>query len=362
MIRGEVFNFSAGPGVLPQQALERAGKEMLSFGETGMSVMEMSHRSKVYLDIFNSVKAKLKKILNVPDNYEILFLQGGATMQFSMTALNLMQGKSADYAVTGNFSAAAAREAEKFGRVNIAADTSSTGHTTIPSQNDLILSDAAKYFYYCSNNTIYGTEWSYVPQTGDIPLVCDMSSNILSKPIDVSDYGLIFAGAQKNMGPAGVTVVIMDKALAETEPESCPVMMSYKKMLEADSMYNTPPCYSIYMLGLVMDWIENCGGLSDMEALRNQRSGILYDFLDESCLFKANAEKSARSAMNITFKTPDASLDEEFIKAASAKGFLNLKGHRVSGGMRASCYNAMPVEGVLKLVEFMKEFEVAHRV
>lgn len=363
MTREQVFNFSAGPGVLPQQALERAGSEILNHGGSGMSVMEMSHRGKQYLEIFDSTKAKLKAAMNVPDSHEILFLQGGASMQFSMIPLNLMpEGSSADYTVTGNFSATATKEAKKYGRVNIAASTESDAHTRIPAQAELALDRAASYFYYCANNTIYGTEWNYIPQVGSVPLVCDMSSNILSRSVDVSKYGLIFAGAQKNLAPAGLTIVIIDKSLAGNERESTPLMLSFKRMIDKDSMFNTPPCWSIYMLGLVLDWIDEQGGAPAMEKLRNERSNMLYEFIDNSKLFKGCAEVEARSGMNITFRTVSDELDAEFVKSAEASGLVNLKGHRVAGGMRASCYNAMPVEGVRTLVEFMKKFEVEHNV
>lgn len=360
MTREDVFNFSAGPSVLPQDALQIAAGEMLNYRGSGMSVMEMSHRSSVYLEIFNAAKAKLRAALNLPETHEILFLQGGASLQFSMVPLNLMgENGSADYAVTGNFSASAMREAKKYGVVNIAASTESTGHTTIPAQGDLRLSGGASYFYYCSNNTVYGTQWDYVPVAA-APLVCDMSSEILSKPLDASQYGLIFAGAQKNMAPAGLTVVIVDRALAGRELPYTPLMLSYKTMIEKDSMYNTPPCYNIYMLSLVLDWMEQQGGVLEMQRRAQLRSGILYDYLDESRVFHGCAQRPARSKMNITFRTGDEALDAEFVKIAAAAGLLNLKGHRSVGGMRASCYNAMPVEGVQKLVEIMKQFEVEH--
>ncbi|MGI6029807.1 MAG: 3-phosphoserine/phosphohydroxythreonine transaminase [Candidatus Heteroscillospira sp.] len=362
MTNERIYNFSAGPSMLPESALRTAAAEMLNYGGSGMSVMEMSHRSRVYQDIFNSVKAKLKGLMNVPDTHEILFLQGGASLQFSMIPMNLMgENGSADYAVTGNFASAATKEAGKYGRVNIAADTSAGGHTRIPEQQELKLSQDARYFYYCANNTIYGTEWHYVPQT-DCPLVCDMSSNILSKPVDVSSYGIIYAGAQKNMAPAGLTVVIIRKDLAGHELPYTPLMMSYQRMIDKDSMYNTPPCYNIYMLGLVLDWVANQGGLEGMLSLRNERSGMLYDYLDESRLFAGCAEKAARSGMNVTFRAKTPELEADFVKAAAEAGFVNLKGHRSVGGMRASIYNAMPVEGVGKLVEFMKDYEVKHHV
>lgn len=359
MSREKTYNFSAGPSVLPTEALETAAKEMLDFRSTGMSVMEMSHRSSAYMDIFNETKADLKRIMNIPDSHEILFLQGGASTQFSMVPLNLMgEGGCADYAVTGNFANIAAKEASKYGRVNIAANTAGCNHTRIPSQSELKLSPEAKYFYYCANNTIYGTEWHYVPEAGAVPLVADMSSNILTEEVDVSQFGIIFAGAQKNMAPAGVTVVIIDKALAGNELPMTPLMLSYKTMIDKDSMYNTPPCYSIYMLGLVLKWLDKQGGVKAMAELKKEKSAILYDYLDESRLFKGCAEANARSYMNVTFTTGDKELDAAFAKEAAAAGFLNVKGHRSVGGMRASIYNAQPVEAVRALREFMKGFEV----
>ncbi len=359
MSRDTIYNFAAGPSVLPTEVLEIAASEMLDYRSSGMSVMEMSHRSSIYQSIFDETKADLKRLMNVPDTHEILFLQGGASTQFSMVPLNLMgENGKADYAVTGNFAGIAAKEAKKYGGVNIAADTSSCGHTRIPEQSELQLDPDARYFYYCANNTIYGTEWSYVPETGSVPLVCDMSSNILTKPVDVSRYGIIFAGAQKNMAPAGVTVVIIDRSLAGNELPITPLMLSYKTMISKDSMYNTPPCYNIYMLGLVMKWLDKQGGIEAMEKLKKEKAKLLYDYIDESRLFEGYAERSARSDMNITFTTGDADKDAAFAKAAAAAGFLNVKGHRLVGGMRASVYNAQPIEGVIALREFMKEYEV----
>ena len=359
MSRENTYNFSAGPSVLPTEALETAAKEMLDFRSTGMSVMEMSHRSSAYMDIFNETKADLKRIMNVPDSHEILFLQGGASTQFSMVPLNLMGEKGcADYAVTGNFANIASREAMKYGKVNIAASTADCGHTRIPSQAELKLDPDAAYFYYCANNTIYGTEWHYVPETGKVPLVADMSSNILTENVDVSKFGIIFAGAQKNMAPAGVTVVIIDKALAGRELPITPLMLSYKTMIDKDSMYNTPPCYSIYMLGLVLKWLDKQGGIKAMEELKKEKSALLYDYLDESKLFKGCAEKEARSYMNVTFTTGDKELDALFAKEAASAGLLNVKGHRSVGGMRASIYNAQSIEAVKALRDFMKGFEV----
>ena len=356
-----VYNFAAGPSMLPLPALERAGREITNFQGSGMSVMEMSHRSKVFLDIFQSTRDKLRRLMKVPEGYQILFLQTGASGQFSMVPLNLI-GKTgrADYAVTGNFSALACKEARKYGDIHVAADSGDRDHRYIPAQEDLELDPQASYFYYCANNTIYGTEWSYVPETGDVPLVCDMSSDILSMPVDVSRYGLIYAGAQKNMAPAGLTVVILREELAGHELPFTPLMMNYQTMIDKDSMYNTPPCWCVYMLGLVLDWVEENGGLAGMKRLRDLRSGMLYDTLDSSRLFRCHAEKGSRSGMNVTFRTGDEALDAEFVQAAAAAGFVNLKGHRKTGGMRASIYNAMPAEGVEKLCGFIKRFEQNH--
>lgn len=363
MTRQEVFNFSAGPSALPQQALERAGKEILNYGGSGMSVMEMSHRSAVYQEIFDSAKAKLKETLSVPEDYEVLFLQGGATLQFSAVPMNFLgRSKKADYAVTGNFAQAAYKEAARYGDISVAADTSDAGHTRIPAQEELRLREDAAYFFYCDNNTVYGTEWQYVPDTGSVPIVCDMSSNILSRPVDVRKYGLIFAGAQKNIAPAGVTVVIIDKNLRLSPMPETPLLMGYERMIQSDSMYNTPPCWCIYMVDLVLDWVAENGGVIGMEAMRREKSAVLYDFLDNSALFSAPARTDYRSCMNVVFRSASPELDALFVKEAAKKGFLNLKGHRAVGGMRASIYNAMPMEGVRRLAAFMKEFEVSHRV
>lgn len=363
MTRNETFNFSAGPSVLPVEVLERASSEILNCSGSGMSVMEMSHRSSWFQDIFDKTKAALKSALSVPDTHEILFLQGGASLQFSMVPMNLMgENGRADYAVTGHFASIACKEAAKYGAVNIAASTESDGYSRIPAQSELALDPGARYFYYTANNTIYGTEWHYVPETNGVPLVCDMSSDILSQPVDVSKYGIIFAGAQKNMAPAGLTVVIIDKALAGNELAYTPLMMSYQRMIDKDSMYNTPPCWNIYILGLVLEWLEKQGGVAGMEKLKREKAALVYDYLDGSSFYHASAETGSRSDMNITFRTESADLDAAFAKQAAARGLLNLKGHRVAGGMRASIYNAQPIEGVKALLDFMKEFEVKNRV
>lgn len=354
-----IYNFSAGPSVMPEGVLARAGAEILNYRGSGMSVMEMSHRSAAFQEIFDGAKAKLKAALSVPDSHEILFLQGGATLQFAAIPMNLIRGGTADYAVTGSFSGKAAKEAEKYGRVHIAADSSATGHDRIPVQSELALSPDAEYFYYCANNTIYGTEWQYVPETS-APLVCDMSSDILSKPVDVARYGLIYAGAQKNMAPAGLTVVIIDKALAGHELPLTPEVMSYKTLIAHDSMLNTPPCWCIYMLSLMLDWLEEQGGVEAMAARKRERAQLIYDILDNSRLYIPHAQRGSRSDMNVTFRTPDKALDAEFVKGAAARGLVNVKGHRLTGGMRASLYNAMPMEGVRALAEYMKEFDLEH--
>ena len=353
-----VYNFAAGPSTMPLSVLERAGSEITNYHGSGMSVMEMSHRSKVFMAIHAQTQEKLRRIMNIPQGYKTLFLQTGATGQFAAIPLNLMgEVGKADYAVTGNFSNLAMKEAKKYGTVNIAADSSDRDHSYIPAQDQLKLDPEASYFYYCANNTIYGTEWQYVPQVGNVPLVCDMSSDILSRPVDVSKYGLIYAGAQKNMAPAGLTVVIIKESLAGHELPITPTILNYQTMIEKDSMYNTPPCWNIYMLGLVLDWIDEQGGLEGMEKLRTLRSEMLYDVLDSSRLFRCHAEKGSRSGMNVTFRTGSEELDAKFVQEATAAGFVNLKGHRKTGGMRASIYNAMPVEGVEKLCDFIKAFD-----
>ncbi len=353
-----VYNFSAGPSMLPLEVLERAGAEITNYQGSGMSVMEMSHRSKVYDKIFQDTRNRFRKLFKVPDNYHILFLQGGASLQFSMVPMNLMglTGK-ADYAVTGNFSGIAYKEAKKYGTVNLAATSEDQNHTYIPTQDQLKLDPEASYFHYCANNTIYGTEWQYVPDTGKVPLVCDMSSNFLSRAVDVSKYGIIYGGAQKNLAPAGLTIVIIRDDLLGHEMPMTPMMMGYKLMADKDSMYNTPPCWCIYMLGLVLEWLESKGGVEGMEQIKHAKAQLLYDVLDDSKLFTCAAQKGSRSDMNVTFRSVSEEMDAKFVAEAAAAGFVNLKGHRNVGGMRASIYNAMPTEGVEKLAEFIKAFE-----
>ncbi len=353
-----VYNFSAGPAVLPLEALERAGAEITNYQGSGMSVMEMSHRSKVFMKIFEDTRDHFRKLFHVPENYKILFLQGGASSQFSAVPLNLI-GKTgkADYIVTGNFANIAYKEAQKYGTINLAASSADKNHTYIPSQDQLKLDPEASFVYFCANNTIYGTEWKYIPETNGVPLACDMSSDILSRPVDISKFGVIFAGAQKNMAPAGLTVVIVREDLAGHELPYTPLMMNYKTMIDKDSMYNTPPCWCIYMLGLTLDWLDNLGGVEGMEKIKGKKAGILYDCLDNSKLFNCAAEKEARSDMNVTFRSVSEEMDAKFVAEATAAGFINLKGHRSVGGMRASIYNAMPMEAVEKLVDFITAFD-----
>ena len=351
-----VYNFSAGPSMLPESVLEQAAKEMLNYKDSGMSVMEMSHRSPVYQAIIDEAEADLRKLMNIPDNYKVLFLQGGATQQFAAVPLNLMnKNGKADYIVSGQFSKKAAEEAAKFGEVNVIASSKDRNFAYIPKVESF--SPDADYVHICYNNTIFGTCYDYIPETGDIPLVADMSSGILSRPVDVSKFGLIYAGAQKNMGPSGLTVVIVREDLLGNARENIPVMLNYTVQAENGSMYNTPPCYSIYVAGLVFKWLLATGGLEEREKINVKKANILYDYLDNSKLFKATADKEVRSLMNVCFVTGDADKDKAFVSAASKAGFVNLKGHRVVGGMRASIYNAMPVEGVEKLVQFMADYE-----
>lgn len=357
-----IYNFSAGPAMLPVEVLKKAREELLNYNNTGMSVMEMSHRSKVYDEIIKETESRFRKVMNVLDNYKILFLQGGATLQFSMVPMNLLTKNAvADYIITGNFSKKAYEEATKYGKINIAGSTKDENFSRIPTQGELNLDVNADYVHLCTNNTIYGTTWKYIPQTGSVPIVSDMSSCILSEPVDVSKYGLIYAGAQKNMGPAGLTVVIIREDLAGKTLSRTPIMLDYSIQMKNESMYNTPPTYGIYILKLVLEWLEDLGGLERMADINQNKANILYSYLEESNLFKSTVAKDDRSMMNVTFVTGDADLDSKFIKEAESKGFANIKGHRVVGGMRASIYNAMPTEGVEALVEFMKKFEMKNR-
>jgi len=353
-----IFNFSAGPAAMPLSVLKKAADEMTNYRGSGMSVMEMSHRSKVYASIIEDVDARFRRVLGIPEGYKILYLQGGATLQFSMVPMNLMTrtGK-ADYAVTGNFSGKAAKEAEKYGSVHIAASSKDKGFSYIPAQSALDLSADASYFHYCMNNTIYGSTWDYIPDCGDVPVVTDASSCILSRELDVSKFGIIYAGAQKNLGPSGLTVVIIRDDLAAGSLPCTPVLMDYRTQIDNGSMYNTPSCYGIYMLGLVLEWIEDLGGLSAMRERNERKAKLLYDVIDSSSLYRGFIEKPWRSMMNVTFTTGSDELDAKFVAEAAKTGMANLKGHRALGAMRASIYNAMPEEGCIALAEFMRRFE-----
>ncbi len=356
-----VINFSAGPSVLPVSVLEQASKELVNFGNSGMSVMEMSHRSAVYQSIIDETEADARKLLDIPDNYKVLFLQGGASMQFAMVPMNLMvEKKKIDIIDTGAWTTKAIKEAKLFGEVNVLASSKDKTYSYIPDYKNLTFNDDVDYFHMVSNNTIYGTEYKDLPKV-NVPIVCDMSSNIMSKPINVSDYGVIFAGAQKNLGPAGVTLVIIREDLVGNAPASVPTMLNYKTHVDKGSMFNTPPTYGIYVAGLVFKWLLGLGGLKAIDQINEEKSKVLYDYLDNSDLFRGNVEKKDRSRMNITFVTGDEEIDKKFIAQAASAGFVNLKGHRSVGGMRASIYNAMPLESVKKLVEFMKNFEMANK-
>jgi phosphoserine aminotransferase len=356
-----VYNFSAGPSMLPLPVLERAQKEMLCYGDTGMSVMEMSHRSKAFDDIIKQAEADIRELMNIPDNYKVLFLQGGGNTQFAMVPLNLYKTGHADYVKTGQWAKKAAEEAKKWGEVNIVASSEDKTYSYIPKLDKSMFNPNADYFYITYNNTIYGTRYTKLPDTGNVPLVADISSNIMSEVMDVSKFGLLYAGAQKNVGPAGVTIVIIREDLLGNAKADCPTMLDYKIHADKESLYNTPPCYSIYVAGLVFQWLKSIGGVAEMQKINEEKAGILYDFLDNSKLFKGTVVPEDRSLMNVPFVTGDDDINAKFIKEATAAGFVNLKGHRTVGGMRASIYNAMPVEGVKSLVEFMKKFEVENK-
>ena len=356
-MNNRVYNFSAGPSMLPLPVLEQAAAEMTNYNGSGMSVMEMSHRTPVYEAIIQAAEADLRKLMNIPDNYKVLFLQGGASTQFASVPLNLLKTGKADYVVSGQFSKKAYKEAQKYGDIKLIASSEDKNFTYIPKITKDMVRPDADYVHVCYNNTIFGTKYPEIPETGDVTLVADMSSCIISEPVDVTKFGVIYAGAQKNMGPSGLTVVIVREDLLGNQREDTPTMLNWKEMADNDSMYNTPPCYAIYVAGLVFKWVLGLGGLEKMKEINEKKAAILYDFLDSSKLFKAVAEKEYRSMMNVTFVTGDADLDKKFCKEATEAGFVNVKGHRSVGGMRASIYNAMPTEGVEKLVEFMKKFE-----
>ena len=354
-----VYNFSAGPAVLPEEVLKEAAAEMLDYNGTGMSVMEMSHRSKAFEEIIQTAEKDIRDLMNIPDNYKVLFLQGGASQQFAMIPMNFMKNGVADYIITGQWAKKAWQEAQKYGKANAVASSADKTFSYIPDCSDLPIDDDADYVYICENNTIYGTKFKELPNTKGKTLIADVSSCFLSEPIDVTKYGVIYGGVQKNVGPAGVVIAIIREDLIPEKPyvENTPTMLQYKTHADNNSLYNTPPCYGIYICGKVFKWIKKMGGLEAMKAHNEKKATILYDFLDQSKLFKGTVEKKDRSLMNVPFVTGDADLDAKFVKEAKAAGFENLKGHRTVGGMRASIYNAMPIEGVEKLVEFMKKFE-----
>ena len=356
-----VYNFSAGPAVLPEEVLKQAAAEMLDYRGTGMSVMEMSHRSKAFEGIIEEAEADLRELMGIPDNYKVLFLQGGGNTQFAMIPMNLMKNGVADYIVTGQWAKKAFEEAKKYGDARCIASSADQTFSYIPDCSDLPVDEDADYVYICQNNTIYGTVFHELPNTKGKVLVSDVSSCFLSEPVDVEKYGVIWGGVQKNVGPAGVTIVIIREDLIRDDVyPGTPTMLKYKTHADAKSLYNTPPCYNIYICGLVFKWLKAQGGLEAMKAKNEEKAKVLYDYLDESRLFKGTVRKEDRSLMNVPFVTGDKDLDALFIKEAEAAGFVNLKGHRTVGGMRASIYNAMPKEGVEKLVAFMKAFEEAH--
>lgn len=354
-----VFNFSAGPGTLPEEVLKQAAAELLDYKGSGMSVMEMSHRSSWYDAIQKKAESDLREIMNIPDNYKVLFLQGGAHLQFSMIPLNLKNSGKADYLVTGTWAKKAYQEGKKYLTANVVASSEDKKYTHVPKIDKSVLSSDADYFHITTNNTVYGTRIrdKDIVCLDNVPLVADMSSNILSEVYDVSKFGLIYAGAQKNMGPAGVTVVIIREDLVKEVDPQIPTMLQYKIHADTGSLYNTPPCYSIYICGLVYEWIKKNGGVAAMQKVNEEKAQLLYDYLDNSNLFKGIVDKYDRSIMNVNFVTGNEELDKKFIKEAGERGIVNIKGYRTVGGMRASMYNAMPVEGVKALVEFMKEFE-----
>lgn len=353
-----VYNFSAGPAVLPEEVLKEAAEEMMDYRGCGMSVMEMSHRSKTYQTIIDEAEADLRELIGIPDNYKVLFLQGGASQQFAMIPMNLMKNKVADYIVTGQWAKKAWQEASKYGKANKIASSEDKTFSYIPDCSDLPVSEDADYVYICENNTIYGTKFKTLPNTKGKTLVADVSSCFLSEPVDITKYGIMYGGVQKNIGPAGVVIVIIrEDLITEDVLPGTPTMLQYKTHVDAGSLYNTPPAYGIYICGKVFKWLKKMGGLTAIKELNEKKAAILYDFLDESKLFKGTVRKEDRSLMNVPFITGSEELDAKFVKEAKAAGLESLKGHRSVGGMRASIYNAMPVAGVEKLVEFMKKFE-----
>ena len=357
-----IYNFSAGPAMLPEEVLEQCAAEMLDYKGSGMSVMEMSHRSKVYQQIIDEAEKDLRELIGIPENYKVLFLQGGATLQFALIPLNFMFTGKADYINTGVWTKKAIKDAKLYGDVRVVASGEESGFSKLPDFKSIKFNKDSDYVYMCDNNTIFGTKCHEYPETGDIPLICDMSSCFLSEPIDVKKFGLIYAGAQKNVGPAGVTILIIrDDLLAKAPRQPLPAYFDYRLHVENGSMYNTPPTYGIYVCGLVFKWLLKNGGLAARKKANEEKAKVLYDYLDSSSFYKPFAAKDSRSLMNVTFRTPSDELDAEFLEGAKKYRFTNLKGHRLTGGLRASIYNAMPKEGVEALVKYLKEFEEAHK-
>ena len=356
-----IYNFAAGPAVLPLPVLEEVRDNLLSLPGVGMSILEISHRSKVFEEILNHTVTDIKALAGIGDDYHVLFIQGGASMQFSMVPMNILHGSgSADYIMTGSWSKKAAKEAQKVGKVNIAASTESEGFTRVPAQNEIKLDPAAAYVHITTNNTIFGTEWRQEPDAGSVPLVADTSSDMFSRPIEVNRYGLIYAGAQKNLGPAGVTLVIIRDDLLKRSPQGLPTMMDYNTYAKENSLYNTPPTFAIYIVGLVMRWIKNQGGLTEIGRRNEEKARVLYDQIDSTGFYRGHAKADSRSQMNVTFRLPSEELEKQFVSEATRAGLDGLKGHRSVGGCRASIYNAFPLEGVQALVSFMKEYERTH--
>ena len=353
-----VYNFSAGPSMLPLEALKKAQAELLDYEGSGQSVMEMSHRSKVFDKIIKDAEALMREIMNIPDNYKVLFLQGGASSQFAAIPMNFMnKNNKADYIETGVWAKKAFQEAKRYGNARVIASSADKTYSYIPKVTKEDIDPEADYVYYCMNNTIYGTKYPYIPETGDVPLIADISSCFLSEPLDVSKFAVVYGGAQKNIAPAGLTVVIVREDMLGNAMDITPTMFNYKIHADNDSLYNTPPCFTIYMCKLVLEWIKDMGGLEAVKENNIRKAKLLYDFFEESKMFKSVIPEEDRSLMNIPFVTGNEELDAKFVKESTAAGFINLKGHRTTGGMRASVYNAMPIEGVEKLVEFMKKFE-----
>ncbi len=356
-----VYNFSAGPSMLPEEVLKKAAEDMLDYEGSGMSVLEMSHRAKCYDAIIKEAEALLRELMEIPDNYKVIFVQGGASTQFACTALNLHKKGKGDYIVSGNFASLAAKEGKRLTEANIVASSEDKTYSYVPKVTKDMFTPDADFVHITFNNTIFGTKYNYVPDTGDVPLVADMSSMILSEPVDVKKFGVIYAGAQKNIGPAGVTVVIVRDDLLDNYSEDCPTMLKWKTQADKDSLYNTPPCYSIYISMLVFRWIKAMGGVKEIQKLNIKKANMLYDYIDSSDFYSNGVAKEDRSLMNVPFVTPSEELDAKFVKEAAANGLVSLKGHRLVGGMRASIYNAMPIEGVEALIAFMKKFEAENK-